>query len=109
MDPDPQHWLLGSWVAIAATVAVTVAPIIIAAAAGLLLLLRSLAVLWNFIVVEFCYADLDPQHWLIGSWVANAAMVAVTVDPIIIAAAAGLLLLLQLLSLLLPCYCCCHC
>ena len=49
-DPDLQHWLLGSWVAIAATVAVTVAPIIIAAAAGLLLLLRSLAVLWNFIM-----------------------------------------------------------
>ena len=53
--------------------------------------------------------DPDPQHWLLGSWVAIAATVAVTVDPIIIAAAAGLLLLLQLLSLLLPCYCCCHC
>ena len=56
--------------------------------------------------MEFYYADLDPQHWLLGSWVAIAATVAVTVDPIIIAAAtvavaaAAMLLLLPLLMLL---------
>ena len=60
---------------------------------------------WGLVLYPYPYL----QHWLLGSWVAIAATVAVTVDPIIIAAAAGLLLLLQLLSLLLPCYCCCHC